>query len=563
MFSNKENINILTSLLKEHGVKRAIVCPGSRNAAIVHNLNECGEIVCYPVTDERSAGFYALGIILASAEPVAVCVTSGTALLNLAPAVAEAYYQHLPFVVISADRPNAWIGQLDGQTLTQPGAFGNFVVGSVSLPEPHNKEEHWYCNRLVNEALIKTKMKGGGPVHINVPITEPLFSFNIDKLPKERKISYIPSIVDTQIVLRDMIRGFFEAKRPMLVIGQLPYNNNSEMLLSNIEQYAMVIREPLSPFHSYVPFDEVLHKIGADSDYMPDFILYMGGTLVSKRIKKFLRKTENIECWQVTEDGEVHDTFMNLTGIIEADPFDVLRILNDSMKNSSLSDDIDVVDLLSNSPMAFRQRWQMQIDNAVRRIVEYIPSYSEMMAVNQFQMQLSDLDYDYKIHYANSMAVRLGIIYSNDDYLYVNRGVNGIEGSLSTAAGFSVVSDDMVFCVIGDLSFFYDQNALWNQNIKGNLRILLLNNNSGGIFKNLKGLSDSPICETMVSASHRTSAHGICDENNIGYLCARNEKELQENMCKFLNTGSNRPILFEVITDPDEDAKAYKEYYNY
>ncbi len=563
MFSDKENINILTSLLKAHGVKRVVVCPGSRNATIVHNLNECDGMACYPVTDERSAGFYALGMILASAEPVAVCVTSGTALLNLAPAVAEAYHQHLPLVVISADRPQAWIGQLEGQTLSQPGALGHFVVGCVSLPEPHNKEEHWYCNRLVNEALIKTKMKGGGPVHINVPITEPLFSFNTDKLSEERKISYIPSIVDTQIVVRDMVRDFFEARRPMVVIGQLPYRSGTEMLLDSIEQYAMVIREPLSPFHSNVPFDEVLHKIGPATDYMPDFILYMGGTLVSKRIKKFLRKAVDAECWQVTEDGEVHDTFMNLTGIIEANPFDVLAILNNSVKNSCMADDIDAVDLLENSPLAFRQRWQMQIDDAVRHVVEYKPPYSEMMAVNQFEVQLGDMDYDYKVHYANSMSVRLGIIYSEWDYLYVNRGVNGIEGSLSTAAGFSVVSEDMVFCVIGDLSFFYDQNALWNQNIGGNLRILLLNNNSGGIFRTLKGLSDSPVCETMVAASHRTSAHGICDENNIGYLCAHNEKELQENMYKFLNAGSSRPLLLEVFTDPDEDARAYREYYNY
>lgn len=563
MFSEKENINILTSLLKEHGVKRAVVCPGSRNAAIVHNLNECDSITCYPVTDERSAGFYALGMILACAEPVVVCVTSGTALLNLAPAVAEAYYQHLPLVVISADRPKAWIGQLDGQTLPQPGAFGNFVIGCVSLPEPNNKEEHWYCNRLVNEALIKTKMKGGGPVHINVPITEPLFSFNTNKLPKERKISFIPSVVDTQIVVRDMIRNFFEAKRPMVVIGQLPYCRGCEMLLNSIEQYAMVMREPLSPFNANVPFDEVLHKIGPASEYMPDFILYIGGTLVSKRIKKFLRQIEDAECWQVAADGEVHDTFMNLTGMIEADPFDVISILDNSVKNSYRTDDIDAADLLENSQMAFRQRWQMQIDDAVRHIIDFKPAYSEMMAVSLFEMQLSDMDYDYKVHYANSMPVRLGIIYSDGDYRYVNRGVNGIEGSLSTAAGFSVVSEDMVFCVIGDLSFFYDQNALWNQNIGGNLRILLLNNNSGGIFNNLKGLSDSPICKTMVAASHRTSAHGICDENNIGYLCAHNEKELQENMYKFLNSGSGRPLLFEVFTDPEEDSRVYNEYYNY
>ena len=178
MYSNKENVNILTSLLVAHGIRHAVVCPGSRNAPIVHNLNECPNILCYPVTDERSAGFYALGMSQALQAPVVVCVTSGTALLNLAPAVAEAFYQHIPLVVVSADRPQQWIDQLDGQTLPQPDALGRFVRKAVSLPEPHDNDTRWYCNRLVNEAL----MVRHAPVHINVPITEPLFDFSVEEL---------------------------------------------------------------------------------------------------------------------------------------------------------------------------------------------------------------------------------------------------------------------------------------------------------------------------------------------------------------------------------------------
>ena len=205
MYSNKENVNILTSLLVAHGIHHAVVCPGSRNAAIVHNLNECPDIQCYPVTDERSAGFYALGMTQALKEPVVVCVTSGTALLNLAPAVAEAYYQHQPVVVISADRPQQWIDQLDGQTLPQPDALGRFVKKAVSLPEPHDKDTRWYCNRLVNEALIEKH----APVHINVPITEPLFRFDTPALPQERKIDFTPADA-TNITLTHVWRLYRE-----------------------------------------------------------------------------------------------------------------------------------------------------------------------------------------------------------------------------------------------------------------------------------------------------------------------------------------------------------------
>ena len=215
MYSSKENVNILTSLMVAHGIRYAVCCPGSRNSAIVHNLNACPDIECYPVTDERSTGFYALGMSQCLQKPVAVCVTSGTALLNLAPAVAEAYYQHIPLVVISADRPQAWIDQLDGQTLPQPDAFGRFVRKAVSLPEPYDAESRWFCNRLVNEALIIRH----APVHINVPISEPLFDYTVSELPKERKIELIESDAST-MTQSHVVRMFLHAKRPMLISGQ-------------------------------------------------------------------------------------------------------------------------------------------------------------------------------------------------------------------------------------------------------------------------------------------------------------------------------------------------------
>ena len=219
MYSNKENINLLTSLLVAKGITDAVVCPGSRNAPIVHNLNEAEQITCHPVTDERSAGFYAVGLAQATWRPVVVCVTSGSALLNVAPAVAEAFYQHVPLIVVSADRPQQWIGQLDGQTLPQQGAFGPMVRRSVQLPEPHDEEERWLCGRLINEALHLATCKGCAPVHINVPVTEPLFQFDVEKLPETTpfKAHTLPTTFNV-----DTFKAFAQAKRPMVVLGQLP-----------------------------------------------------------------------------------------------------------------------------------------------------------------------------------------------------------------------------------------------------------------------------------------------------------------------------------------------------
>ncbi len=493
MYSNKENVNILTALLVAHGIHHAVVCPGSRNAAIVHNLNECPDIACYPVTDERSAGFYALGMTQALNEPVAVCVTSGTALLNLAPAVAEAYYQHRPLVVISADRPQQWIDQLDGQTLPQTDALGRFVRRAVSLPEPHNAETRWYCNRLVNEALIEKH----APIHINVPITEPLFQFSTPQLPVERKIDFLPADA-TNITLTHICRMFLQAKRPMLIAGQ-----------------------PMNPL-----MDEAVVQIGDDESYVPDFVLYTGGSIVSKRLKHFLRKAK--ESWVVNREGEVTDTFMNLTNVIQADPEVVADLIRFNLEEM---------------PHPFVQKWEALLAEIRQKVEEEEPAYSQAAAVKYFEKQRGENI----VHYANSMAIRLANIYSKTP-VYCNRGVNGIEGSLSTAAGFSVVADEKVFCVIGDLSFFYDQNALWNQNLRGNFRILLLNNGKGGIFDMLPGLEQSPARDKYVSAEHPAKAEGICQQNNVGYRRAENMEQMRQSIDWLLTTESEHPMLLEVLT---------------
>ena len=510
MYSSKENVNILTALLVAHGIRHAVVCPGSRNAPIVHNLDECPEITCYPVTDERSAAFYALGMAQALNEPVVVCVTSGTALLNVLPAVAEAYYQHRRVVVVSADRPPQWIDQLDGQTLPQPDALGRFVRKAVTLIEPHNNEEHWYCNRLVNEAMMTV----GGPVHINVPITEPLFDFTVAALPNERKIELIPADTPSH-VLSHVCRMFMQSKRPMLIAGQ-PMNPN---------------------------LDEAVALVGEDERYVPDFVLNIGGSIVSKRLKHFLRKAK--ETWTVNETGEVHDTFMNLTHVVQGDG----DVVVDQIRF-----------LLEQQPHPFVQMWEELVRRNHSQAIAYEPVYSEMAAVKYFESQLSIAHCPMITHYANSSAIRLANIYAEHP-VFCNRGVNGIEGSLSTAAGFSCVTEEKVFCVIGDLSFFYDQNALWNQNLRGNFRILLLNNGKGGIFNMLPGLEQSPARNKFVAAEHHTSAEGICQQNHVVYLKATNMEEVQKGIDTLLFIVSDHPVLLEVFTDAAQDEQAFRIYY--
>ena len=561
MYSNKENVNILTALLVEYGVRHAVVCPGSRNSPIVHNLNECPDITCYPVTDERSAGFYALGMALCEDEPVAVCVTSGTALLNLAPAVAEAYYQHVPLVVISADRPPQWIDQLDGQTLPQPDALGHFVARSVSLPEVFDLESHWYCNRLICEALIETKRRCGRPVHINVPLSEPLFQFDVEELPDEGTTIRCCGVID----LWDMdhcglLADFWAAKRPMIVIGQNRETILKDDQIQHLMKHAVVLYEPLGCDIGTTHFDEVLYAMGEDEGLLPDFVLY-GGQVVSKRLKQFLRKATQADFWELSLDGQLHDTFMRTKGVLESGFSNVLLSLEDSLSDTKTWEDyLDKKFGELPDTSEFVNRWQKELDKAAQVAETMDPPYSQMAVIKRFEQQLNQSDNPAIIHYANSTAVRLACIYSTS-YAYCNRGVNGIDGSLSTAAGFSCVTDYQVFCVIGDLSFFYDQNALWNQNLRGNFRILLMNNGKGGIFNMLKGLEQSPARDKFVAAEHHTSAEGICKQNDVVYLKAMNMAEMQQGVDTLLNMESNRPVLLEVFTDAAEDERVFKEYY--
>ena len=555
MYSDKDNVNILTALLVAHGVEKAVVCPGSRNAPIVHNLNECKQIDCFPVTDERSAGFYALGLSLATGRPVVVCVTSGSALLNVAPAVAEAFYRHVPLIVVSADRPAAWIGQLDGQTMPQPNALAGFVRKAVSLPEPHDPTERWHCNRLVNEALYLSTCRSGAPVHINVPITEPLFNFNTAELPQERVIKRVPTVVQTEFpsVLLDAIQ---QSNRPMVVIGQMPYNAISDNTIEKLARSMTVIREPLSNGCGVAHFDETICRIKEAEEYRPDFVLYIGDTIVSKRTRQFLRQAQAETCLLTADAGVLSDPLMSLTQVVEyCDDRHLNAILMSLADATNPSADGKTASTLSEAARnraEFRQLWNDALAEAGRQIADFEPKYSQMAAVKYFEEQLEDMDYPLHIHYANSTAVRLANIYANH-YVWCNRGVNGIEGSLSTAAGFSLVTNDRVFCIIGDLSFFYDQNALWNTNLKGNLRILLLNNSEGGIFRQLKGLSDSPAAHNYIAAAHTSNAQGICTQNDIGYIKATNTAEMQMGIVALLTREASRPMLLEVVTDAETD----------
>ena len=298
----------------------------------------------------------------------------------------------------------------------------------------------------------------------------------------------------------------------------------------------LISGQPMNPL-----MDEAVSLVGDDEAYVPDFVLYIGGSIVSKRLKRFLRKAK--ETWVVNDTGEVNDTFMNLTHVVQGD-------------GEAVADHIRF--MLVMEPHPFVQLWDQLLERIRGQVDAYEPGYSQMAAVKYFEANVGNA----VVHYANSSAIRLANIYAKHP-VWCNRGVNGIEGSLSTAAGFSCVTNENVFCVIGDLSFFYDQNALWNRNLRGNLRILLMNNGRGGIFNLLPGLEQSAARDALVAAEHHTSAEGICRQNDIVYLHADGPQNLHQAIDTLLYIDSERPVLLEVFTDAFDDEQVFRDYANF
>ena len=550
MYTDKKNILQLVALLEAHGVTKIVLCPGSRNIPLVHTLSTHPSFKCYSVTDERSAGFFAIGLALNGGAPAAVCCTSGTALLNLHPAVAEAFYQNVPLVVISADRPAAWIGQMDGQTLPQPGVFGTLVKKSVNLPEIYTDEDEWYCNRLVNEALLETHHHGKGPVHINVPVTEPIFRFTTETLPEVRVITRYQGLNIYDRDYNDLIQRLNQYQKRMIIVGQMNLiylfeKKYSKLLYKHFAWLTEHIGNQTIPGIPVKNFDVAIYAMDGEMQekMAPELLITYGGHVVSKRLKKFLRNNPPKEHWHVSPDGEIVDLYGSLTTVIEMDPFEFLE---------------KIAFLLENKTPQYPLLWE----NFCKALPQPELPYSEMSAIGAL---IQALPQQCALHLANSSAVRYAQLFTVPATVEVccNRGTSGIEGSLSTAVGYAAASDKLNFVVIGDLSFFYDMNALWNGNFGANLRILLLKDGGGQIFHTLPGLEMSGTSHKFITAVHKASAKGWAEDRGFLYQKVEDEVQLEEAMQLFTQPEPmTQPVLVEVFTNKNKDARILKDFYH-
>ncbi len=534
MLSTKPNIQQLLALMLAHNVCDIVISPGSRNMPLAQSFASLSKFHCHPVTDERSAGFVAIGLAVALNKPVAVCVTSGSALLNLASAVSEAFYQQVPLLVISADRPEAWIGQMDGQTLPQANVLGNLVRKCVTLPEPKDETEIWHCNRLINEALLELNHQVKGPVHINVPITEPFFDCSATTLPNER------------VIRRNQpyLGRWKEAKKPIILIGQTNFADAQLIKEFANKSHCPVFCETLSNIidnGTIDEFDITLNYFSQDKKIeeglRPDLVIYAGGHIVSKRFKKWIRQVKP-EVWRVDPSGECSDVFQNVTNIIE----------------------LQIVDFLKSLPayenhLSYKQVWMNYNEKARKALNTISLPFSSLHIIQQLSRQHAHFQ---NIVLANSSTVRHAQLFMNGGKeihtkVFCNRGVNGIDGSLSAAVGIALAHpQELTLMIIGDLSFFYDMNALWNTYLPDNLRIALLNNSGGEIFRNLPGLSATHETLEFVFAQHHTSAQGWVESLGAKYCKSNNKDEVQT--CIEQLYSEQKCTVAEFFTDSETEA---------
>ena len=525
-YSNIPAVRSLCALVAAHGIRCCVLCPGSRNSPIVRTLEAMEGMECRELTDERSAGFAALGWSSRVREPVLLCVTSGSALLNAHPAVAEAAYRKLPLLVVSADRPEEWIGQQDGQTLPQPGVYGGLVRYSCQLPVADGREERLHRNRLINEALLELRRHGGGPVHINIPLREPLFGTNDSPLQRERVIRRTETATMRREDEEELLNIVARLPRRLILLGQLP--EAPTMPPELIEKGFALAGEHLSNTASLTQTrpDAVP---GAES---PQLLITMGGCLVSKRLKNMLRQNPPEEHWHVSRDGACPDTFGCLTRCIEGDPTELWDLL------AAFAEPGDT---------AYAAAWQRTVP----------PPQLPYCGPAIVGAAMAALPPNSVLHLANSSAVRYAQLFPlpPGTHTECNRGVNGIEGSLSAALGYAEGDERLNLLIIGDLSFFYDMNALWQAKPSGNMRILLLNNGGGGIFDTLPGLQPTP----AICGRNPRSAEAWARCCGWHYLPVRGERDLPAAVAALTSPDSPAPVLVEAFTDSKQDARILRQ----
>lgn len=567
---------------KAKGVKDIVISPGSRNAPLTIGFTEDPYFKCYSIVDERCAAFFALGIAQSTGKIVAVVCTSGSAMLNYYPAVAEAYYSDIPLLVISADRPSYRIDIGDGQTIRQEDTFknhigyqanlkqdvshatetvqkfGQSILSSKKTIEEQQKDVNVF-NGVELENAIDYAIDEFAPVHINVPLEEPLYN-------TEEHTCVYPTVKEEKDIMPETCSGLEDfasvwntSTRKMILVGVNKPNVVEQQFLDELaeDESVIVFTETTSNIHHptfFSSIDSILAPIEKSESkeelfaaLKPDVLLTFGGLIVSKKIKHFLRNYKPKHHWHI--DGKkAYDTFFSLSHHFKVDT------------NTFFNAFLDKTRFVESTYFA---KWSKVKANYEEKRDDYVKTieFSDMLAFSNILPNIPD---GYQVHLSNSSTVRYAQLFplKNTLKVYCNRGTSGIDGCTSTAVGASIYNKKPTLLVTGDLSFLYDSNALWNNYVKPNFRIIVINNSGGGIFRILPGQEETENYKTYFETAHNLEISNLCTMYGVDYKLAEDEETLKQHLEDFYKE-SDKAKLLEVKTPRIINNKILLSYFDF
>lgn len=558
----QQHVFTIAQVCRQFGVKHAVICPGSRSAPLSLAFIQQEGITCYSIIDERSAGFVAMGMAQQLQEPVVLISTSGTACLNFFPAIAEAYYQKIPLLILTADRPPELLNQQDGQMIMQKGVFGKHVLSSHELLcFEEDKIDYRLTERIVLTSLEECMNDHGyGPVHINVPLREPLYNIpkNLD-VPKisEHKGKITASSFTSLPKLDTLATAWKNSKKKMIVVGQMPPSFHLSNYLKSFERQddVIILTDIASNQHecsNIKNFDCLLQFEPKQllEDLAPDLLISFGGPMVSKSLKVWLKGIKPESHFRIQSSNEIVDTYQNVTHPIQANVLAYLKAF-------------ESLHIFSNSAhKPYYSNWTYfdeKVSNLLNQFISKKP-WSEPIAM---QRVLNSLPENSFLQLGNSSTVRwaswLGFS-GKGIKVFSNRGTSGIDGTVSTAIGSARIQNkQIVTLILGDLSLFYDQNAFWQNELPNNLRVIVINNYGGNIFNWIDGPDGHPNELEYFTTPHQLSIAKLCDQHGLSHVACENKRELATQLDS-LYEPSNKPVVLELKFDQKINLEIIKEF---
>ena len=548
MYTHIKSVQILISLLKQFNIRHVVISPGTRNTALAGSIENDEFFQCYSIVDERSAAYFALGLSEALDVPVCVSCTAATATCNYFPAIKEAYERNIQLVALTADQNLYEMFHMEDQCINQVDMFCGYVKKAVDVPKVMNEEEYWYCNRCINEALLELNHHGKGPVQINYHMSynlNEISTYDVEMLPVTRKINRYERVHDF-VPFAEIVKK----KKRVLVVGGSEFDLTGKLRSSLNEftqKYNCVV--VCDTYANVFSNNEKIMNPRALGDVItqdqipylaPDLIISFGAVYYST-IKYFMsRYAKTTEHWQIAIDGMINDGYHCLTKVFELSPEKFFSCMNQLSEEKNDNE--------------YFECWKNRLN------MMHYPNldFTNLAVIREFCAVLPD---NALLHTTVLDSIRMSnyALLKPSVRCFANIGADGIDGALSTYLGQAVNEEELVYLLIGDLSLMYDMNALL-QKLPSNVRILVINNYAGAEFHKNFGLERIPTLNKHIAAGHSVQIANCCINCQFEYLAATDMKELKEQLEKFMKP-SNQPMLLEVFTDADKDAKALKEYW--